>query len=486
MLSDAPLSKSRYLRWLQCPLRLYLDVHHRELAASPSATAQARFDVGHRVGELARSRYPGGVLVEEGPQQHAAAVERTRALLADGVRDIFEAAFTYDRVKVRADILHALDGGGYELIEVKSTLKFDESKHLPDVGIQTYVLLGAGVDVRRVSLMHLDRDYVRPGGPYDPYRLLAKTDVTGLALDYARTVGPHVAQMIAVLEEAAPPDVTPDDSFCLKPYECEFYAYCTRGIEPPDYSDVEPQVEGWVARRLEDLRFPLLFVDFETVNPALPIFVGTSPYQQVKVQWSLHRLDADGSLEHHEWLAETTERNPQAEFLTTLLDALGSVGTLVHYSSYEITHLVDLAVRLPELRQRLLATVPGIYERVAQKLAERGEAPPPRPQPTGGLLTFDLGREVVARGVSHPALEGNKWSIKTALPLLAPTLPPYSSLAIPDGDAAMLAITEMLDPGTPADRRDELREALLRYCEQDTLAMVEIHRSLRERAGRVH
>ncbi|MCX8007223.1 MAG: DUF2779 domain-containing protein [Coriobacteriia bacterium] len=476
MLSDAPLSKSRYLRWLQCPLRLYLDVHHRELATPPSSSAQARFDVGHRIGELARARYPGGVLVTEGPHEHAAAVERTRRLMADGARDIFEAAFTHDRVKVRVDVLHRLDDGGWELVEVKSTSRFDETKHLPDVGIQAYVLLGAGVAVRRVSLMHLDKRYVWPGGPYDPYAVLASTDVTRPALDYARTVGSHVAEMLAVLESAQPPAVEPIDARCLTPYECEFHAYCTRGIEPEDFGEVVPVVDPSAVRRLRDLRFPLLFVDFETVNPALPLFPGTSPFEPIKVQWSLHRLDADGTLSHAEWLVEDAKCDPQPEFLATLLDALGTEGTLVHYSPFELTHLADLAVRLPALRERLLAAVPGLYRTVAAKLAEVGSTPP-EPPPARGLATFDLGREAVRRGVAHPAL-AKTWSIKAALPVLAPHLPPYSSLAIPDGDAAMLAVTEMLDAATPNDRRAELREALLRYCEQDTLAMVEIYRAL--------
>lgn len=485
MSSEAPLSKSRYLRWLQCPLRLYLDVHHRELAEPPSATAQARFDVGHRVGEIARSRYPGGVLVEEGPQDHDEAVERTRALMERGVRDIFEAAFTHDRVKVRVDVLHRLDDGGWELVEVKSTSRFDEAKHLPDVGIQTYVLKGAGVPVRRVTLMHLDRSYVWPGGPYDPHRLLATTDVTALASDYARTVAPHVAQMLALLEEAQPPAIAPSDALCLKPYRCEFYAYCTRDAEPPDWSEAEAAVAEEAQRRLSELEFPLLFVDFETINPALPVFPGTSPFQAMKVQWSLHRLDADGSLSHQEWLASSAERDPHAEFLATLLDALGDEGTFVHYSPYEITHLVDVGVRLPSMRERLLEAIPSLYDRVARKLAEIGQAPPQRPTRTKGLATFDLGREVVARGVSHPALAGT-WSIKAALPVLAPHLPPYSSLAIPDGDAAMWATLEMLDPTTPPERRSELREALLRYCEHDTLAMVEIYRTLAGHAPAVH
>ncbi len=479
-LSDAPLSKSRYVAGLQCPLRLYLSVHHRELATPPSPEAQARFEVGHRIGALAQARYPGGVLVSEGPAEHAAAVATTERLLADGVRDIFEAAFTYDRVKVRVDILHRLEGGGFELVEVKSTTRFDAEKHLPDVGIQLYVLRGAGLDVRRVTLMHINRTYVYPGGAYDPHAILTTTDVTGLAAGYAERIASRVSAMLDVLAADTPPVIAPSPH-CTKPYECEFLAYCTHDVEQPDHTGVEPVFDPSALRSLRDLHFPLLFVDFETVNPALPLFCGTSPYQTIPVQWSLHRLDADSTLSHDEWLVGRTDEDPSAAFLASLLDALGTHGTFIHYSPYELVRLRDLGLRLPALRDRLLATIPGLYDGIACALLERGEDPPAPPEAPGGLATFDLGKEAVKRGVSHPSL-GEQWTIKKVAPLLAPEVGSYDELAIANGDAAMLATMELLDPETPPDRAEELRRELLRYCALDTLAMVGIYRTLVERS----
>ncbi len=471
------LSKSRYMAGLQCPRRLYLTVHHRELATPPSPETEGRFATGHAVGDLAQARFPTGVLVTEDYLHHREAVATTRELVEQGASDIFEAAFAYDNIKVRVDVLHRLEGSGWELIEVKSTGGYKAEKHLPDIGVQLYVLRGCGIDVRKVSLMHLDKTYVYPGGQYDPQQILASTDATTDAFEYANTVAPLVAEMMRILGLAEPPE--PGDSVtCTKPYECEFYAWCTRDDEQPDYSGVPMSANEAILKRLDDLTFPLLFVDFETLNPGLPIFPGTSPFQVMKVQWSLHRLEADGTLTHAEWLADTAERDPSEEFLTTLLDALGSHGTFIHYSPYEITQLVDLAVRLPQLRERLLAAMPGLHDKVAAKLRERGEDVA-RPDTAAGLGTFDLGARAVKGGCIHPLLDG-RWSIKCAIEVLAPNLPPYASLDVSNGDQAMLATTEMLDAGTPPDRRTAIREALLRYCQQDTMAMVEIYRTLHD------
>jgi len=470
------LSKSRYIAGLQCPRRLYLAVHHRELATPPSPETQARFDAGHAVGALAQKRFPGGVLVTEDHLHHHEAVATTKALLERTVPVIFEAAFTHDNVKIRTDVLRRLESGGWELIEVKSTGGYKADKHLPDVGVQLYVLRGSGLDVRQVSLMHVDTSYVYPGGEYDPHVLLTSTDVTAEAEEYAETVAPIVAEMMRVISLSEPPESDAAVK-CTSPYECEFIAWCTRDEEEPDYSGVPVTTNGNVLRRLDRLEYPLLFVDFETLNPALPLFPGTSPFQAVKVQWSLHRLDADGTLSHAEWIVEDGNHDPSEEFLTSLLDALGTHGTFIHYSHYEVTQLTDLAVRLPRLRDRLIATIPGLYDRVAPKLRERGESLARPPQSSGGIVTFDLGVRVVKGGCIHPMLNG-RWSIKYAITLLARDLPPYESLDVSNGDQAMLATTEMLRPDTPGERRAAIRESLLRYCEQDTMAMAEIYRTL--------
>ena len=155
--------------------------------------------------------------------------------------------------------------------------------------------------------------------------------------------------MLAQVEQPAPP-IGID---CKKPYECEFYAWCHRDDVGPDLSQ-EVEFVPAVVKRLDDLRYPLHFADFETLGPALPVFPGTSPYQRTRVQWSIHTLRADGTLEHAEWLVCSAEENPDADFMGSLLDALPREGTFVHYSSYERTQMVDIACRYPEFRQRLI------------------------------------------------------------------------------------------------------------------------------------
>ena len=78
-----PLSKTRFISGLQCEKRLYLESHHRELLPPLDTPTRARFDEGRAVGELARRRFPGGVLITEDNLHHQEAEEATRRAIAD-------------------------------------------------------------------------------------------------------------------------------------------------------------------------------------------------------------------------------------------------------------------------------------------------------------------------------------------------------------------------------------------------------------------
>lgn len=471
------LSKSRYMEGLRCPLAVYLSVHRYDLRDQPTPEQQARFDIGNQVGRLARQRFPGGVLIEEDHLHQAEAVVATREALESRAPAIFEAAFTYDNVKVRVDVLRRLEEGGFDLIEVKSTGGYNADKHLPDAGIQLHVLRGSGIDVRRVSLMHLDKTYLYPGGEYDPQAVLASTDITSDAFGYLASVPGALAGMMVTLALPEPPIVVCGPA-CHRPYDCAFIGWCTRDTAPADYSGEVTTVDRYLAK-LDGLRFPLHFVDFETLNPALPIFVGTSPFQVSRVQWSIHTLHADGRLEHAEWLTDAPGVDPDPQFMRTLLESLGTEGTFVHYSPYERTQLVDIALRHPEFRQPLIHRIPGFRGKLLERLVRSGLACSPLLQPgSAGLADFDLGMRVVRDGCLHPELGPGQYTIKKAAKLLARDLPPYEGLAVSNGDQAMIATQEMLRPGTPAPRAAAIRRDVLEYCEQDTLAMVHVYRTL--------
>ena len=112
------LSKSRFLAGLQCHLRLWYQCYQRELIPEVPPAQQAIFDAGHEVGALATQLYPGGVLIEAPYYQHERAVQSTLKAMQDPeVKAIYEAAFMFDGVRIRVDILQRLQNEIWNLVE---------------------------------------------------------------------------------------------------------------------------------------------------------------------------------------------------------------------------------------------------------------------------------------------------------------------------------------------------------------------------------
>lgn len=485
------LSKSRYLAGLQCEKRLWMQAHARELATPPDAAKQAILDAGTEVGLRAHALFPGGVLVDEDYRDHEAAVARTAALLADAsVPAIFEAAFTHDGVRIRVDVLERLDGGRFGLREVKSSTK-TKKEHHPDVAVQLFVLEGCGLEVPSVELIHVDKEYVLDGDEIDWVRFFARSDLTQEARDALPDVGARVAALHGVLARTDAPEVAPWRQ-CTRPHDCEFMAHCQRGLPedwvlrlpdlregkasalrdlgadriqqiPADFDLTavqarvraalvagERRVEAGLARALTDAGPPALYLDFEAIVSGFPLWPGTTPYQAIPFQWSLHRQDAAGSLHHAELLAEAgpDPRRALAEALLAAVEAHPELPVLV-YSHYEKTTLRNLARALPDLAARLDA--------VRARLVD--------------LLP------IVRAHVYDAAFTGS-FSIKRVAPALVPSFG-YDGLdGIADGNAAQLAFASMATgrlTGAPAERA---RAALRTYCAHDTLALVHLHRAL--------
>ncbi len=484
------LSKSRFTAGLQCHLRLYRQCYERDLASPPDAAQQARFAAGTRVGVIARELRPGGVLVDEPAFNHDQAAERTRELLTRAdVPAIYEAAFTEDDVRIRVDILARGAGESWDLIEVKSSTS-QKDEHIPDMAVQLVTLQRAGVAVNRAGVGHINRDYVYPGGSYQADELFTVADVTDEASAYAKKVPDQLAAMRVALAGDAPP-VVDIGRHCKTPYECEFLEYCRRG--EPEWSidelprlradraqalrasgfrsilDIpaseqltptqetvrqavttrEPQLGAGLLSALDRIVAPVHFIDFETMAPALPAYVGTRPYEMLPFQWSDHVLSADGTLTHAEFLAKGDE-DPRKEFAETLIAQLAGAATVVVYSSFEQTRLRQLADALPDLRPALEAIL--------------------------SLSWVDL-LQVVRSHYYHPDFHGS-FSIKSVLPALVPEFG-YGDLEIQQGELASLAFLEIVDPDTSAKRREQLRADLLAYCGRDTEAMVRIVDALR-------
>jgi hypothetical protein len=162
-LASPHLTKSRYIAGLQCPRRLWLLVHEPLPYEGPAPGS--RMDIGQEVGQKAHLLFPGGVRIDEEPWQHAEAAAHTATLMKDtGVPAIFEAAFEYENIRIRVDVLKRLARGTWGLREVKSSSGLKDH-YLDDIALQTYVLRGAGVAISSIELLHVNTDYVRgPSG----------------------------------------------------------------------------------------------------------------------------------------------------------------------------------------------------------------------------------------------------------------------------------------------------------------------------------
>ncbi len=489
------LSKSRFQSGLQCLKRLYLDCYNRDLADPIGPAQQAVFDTGNAVGEKARQRFPGGRLVEESHLEHGRAVETTRTLLADGsIPSLYEAAVTFESIRTRFDVLVRRGRQRFDLVEVKSSTSVKE-EHITDVAIQLYAAEGSGIALDRAYLMHLNREYVYLGGEHDLEQLFTLADITEEAREYAAQGVPAALEaMWETLELDAAPDID-TGKHCKKPYTCSFFGHCHQGepehsvmqlprlsdrlLErlkgagirsigdiPPDLAglnamqtriresvvDGRPYVSPGLRRSLEEIALPASFLDFETVNPGIPIYIGTRPYERIPFQWSLHVADDSGESTHKEFLNHDGH-DPRERFAASLLDALPGSGSIVAYSPYEKSVINELAEALPRYRDGLLALTPRIVDLM----------------------------KVVQGNYYHPGFHGS-FSIKSVLPALAPGFG-YDELEVQEGLAASAAYARLVTGDVPEDEAAEAREALLAYCKRDTEAMVRVYQRLLDEAG---
>jgi len=208
------------------------------------------------------------------------------------------------------------------------------------------------------------------------------------------------------------------------------------------------------ANDLAPHRLPALFLDFETVAYAVPIWAGTRPYQVVPFQFSLHRLDDLGRTEHTGFL-DLSGHDPSAEFAAALLDACkGDAPIFVYAEGFEGARIRQLAMRFPHLSGELLALKARLVD----------------------LLP------ITRAHYYHPSQQGS-WSIKAVLPAVAPELR-YSDLdGVQDGGGAQQAFLEAVHGDTSAQRKQEIWQQLWRYCRLDTFAMVRLWAHLAGRNG---
>ena len=390
----------------------------------------------------------------------------------------------------RVDILSPAVDESWDIIEVKSTNDVKDEQ-LYDVAFQRHCCQLIGLKINHCSIMHLNRDYIKQGD-IDPQQLFVIEDVTDRADKLAGLLEIQIEEMLDVIDSDTCPE-TRVGRHCNDPYACLLQEECwahlpehhvmtlysgkklgedllARGIldicDIPEDVDLnskqriqkhcvicgQPHIDRTeIKGLLKSLKYPLYFMDFETFATGIPIFDGTSPYQNIPFQFSLHVITKPGAMvEHYSYLAEGKD-DPRPGFLSDLKKAIGPKGSiLVFYEAFEKTRLKELAKAFPEYKE----WVDSILDRIV-----------------------DLNAPFKDFSYYHPQQLGSA-SLKQVLPALTDLS--YDDMEIGEGTMASLKYMEAAFGNLPAEESQKIRTDLLSYCGQDTGGMIEILKKLQD------
>lgn len=456
----------------------------------PGPGLQWRFWVGGDVHQRARDWLGAGTMLRRTPLE-AAITESAEAVHTVADQLLYETTFAWNGLVARADAIR-VHGAEWDLIEIKSgkSPEPDEkmkAEYVDDLAYTRMVAAGAGLKIARSLLVLINREY-RLNGTAE---MFAYVDVTDL-------VNARAAEFAAIAEDVAKKagaDERPEPELIFECKNCDWFATeCVgRGIPDPlfviprinakkfealkgyerisrlpagaDLTEIQrgvvdvlqggkPKVDLEGLAVLDEIAWPVRYLDFEALAPHLPWFEDTPPYEMTPFQYSLHTLDAPGGeVRHTEYLAPV-EGDWRLYLIEVLLHDLGTQGSIVVYSSFEKQQLGMFAKRFPVLEEQIKAVIARLW---------------------------DLER-VFKKGYVHPGFMG-RTSIKKVLPVMVPELS-YKTLAVNNGDDATGVFGLMRVKQTDEEFVPAQRERLLEYCKLDTYAMVRLHEvAAKVRAG---
>ena len=482
------LSKSKYCLGVQCEKILWLDKYKSE--EKEETKNDAVLDNGTEVGIYAQQLF-GDYTVVNFNTNLSKMIDDTKEYLKQDNIILCEASLSYNNNFCSVDILKK-DNDSYEIYEVKSSTEVKDI-YLDDASYQYYVLKNLGLNVNKVSIIHINSNYVRHG-EIELNKLFNIVDITDIAISKQEYIKNKIDELNEYMnnKEEVDKDI---DLYCFYPYECPFFKYCSRHLPNNnvfnlrgmpikskmkyyhdgkysykdllnekinekykqqiefEMNDLKPYINKDNIRKvLNDLSDKIYFLDFETYQLAIPPYDNIRPYEQIPFQYSLHILN-NNNLEHKEFLSEDSI-DPRRSLAERLVNDIPINSCTVAYNmSFEKMIIKALANIYPDLSEHLM----NIYNNMK-----------------------DLMIPFKDRDYYVKEMEGS-YSIKYVLPALFPNDPSldYHNLnLVHKGDEASNAFLSL----SKLDRKEKekLRYALLKYCELDTYAMVKIYDKLKE------
>ncbi len=485
------LSKSKLMRGVQCPKSLWLTIHRPELEPKVDTATQMQFDEGNEVGDLARQHEGNGALIDNDYWDYDGAHQATQDVIKFGEKIIFEASFQFQDLFARADILKKIKNE-WHLVEVKKSTQVKDY-HIQDAAIQTFIIESAGIKLKSISIRHINNECYFP----DLKDLFSTVDITNEVREIQKDIAKQAKNLRKVVESKNEPKAK-IGPHCADPFDCVFKNHCWKDVPKKSVFDL-PSVNSkkkWelfddgkikiseldasqfkgvtkraievtkskksfidsssIEKQLSQWKWPLYFFDFETIGPAIPRYDSTKPYAQVPFQFSCHVWKSSKSedLGHFEYLHQEAS-DPRPGVIDAMLKGLGTKGSIVSYNkAFEMGVIKKLAEYDKKNKSQLL------------DLNDRFVDPLP----------------IFKEAVYHHDFQGS-FSIKSVAPALLGSKLSYEHLEICDGSSAQAWAEQILRGKLKGAQLKKVVGHLLEYCQQDTMAMVELVKWLMRDGG---
>lgn len=447
------LSKSDYMLFLKHPAWLWLKKYDIKKLSSIDDGMQAIFEAGHKFEAYAEALFKNGVrLGFNNCDEYGNLTERTQQLLESDASTIFQSRFEWNEYNCLPDIIDVVGDKEIDLYEIKSCTKVKE-EHLYDLAFQSRIIEANGLNIRKIYIIYVNKAYIRQGD-INPEELSKIEDVTLAVHNLADFTKENMPKALEVIKSGLMPD--PDPIYLNKlgnKREWQVIYDSIVGTPLPNYLDAKPEIiRKEIDEFLDQLDFPLYFLDYETMSAVVPYFDGHRPYQQIPSQYSIHILDTpESDLRHKEYLhIEKTE--PSKEVARHLIEDIGDVGSIITWNmSFEKMCNKTLGDLNPEYAESM--------DRINQRIIDL-------------MIPF----KPKNGWYSDPRFEGSA-SIKKVLPVVVPNLS-YKELVIQNGGSAQALWMQAVLDESRKDKEKILND-LLEYCKLDTLAMVEIYKALK-------
>lgn len=396
------------------------------------------------------------------------------------------------------------ESGGHRLIEVKAS---SESKfiHYHDLAFQWILAERAGFPVTAAEVLHLNRDYVFPGGTIDFDQLLVRVEVTEEVRSLLLSTSDAIDELSSIVVGKEPVRIPAlscrgnrNSKKEVRPSTCghlekgglcrqslpnawvgdvprvnaeRFRALCpkeARSVSDLSADDLQllPQsagliVQAWVEGRevwvrevarefVDSIKWPVAFLDFE-FEPAIPIprFPGMRPNQVLPFQWAMSVQAAPGdSLISVPSFLHESEDDPREPFIESLIDSLPLDGDIVVF--HQPAESGVLRQYQDWLGGKFAPSCSSIIDRLVDLLP------------------------AVRSCYASPALNGS-YSLKAVAPAM--TGIGYEGMAVSSGLVAVAQWRNLLV--AQSSERESLRSSLLDYCSRDAALMSGILQRMR-------